>query len=108
MVGDVAMEYKRFIVKAFEREPGKWRASVERANGKVPLKLIFHRRRTLSNFVTGIDAKAVEAAMRMAIAAFDDNAFSRISNKDELQSGESDGKLLNPGASSRPRAPITS
>ena len=33
------MEYKRFNVKAFEREPGKWRASVERANGKVLLRL---------------------------------------------------------------------
>ena len=79
------MEYKRFNVKAFEREPGKWRASVERANGKVLLKLIVHRRRTLSNFVTGMDAKAAEAAMRMAIAAIDANAFSQISNKDELQ-----------------------
>ena len=102
------MEYKRFIEKAFEREPGKWRASVERGNGKVLLKLIVHRRRTLSNFVTGMDAKAAEAAMRMAIAAIDANAFSRISNKDELQSSESDGRLLNPGASLRPRAPITS
>jgi hypothetical protein len=80
------MEYKRFIVKAFEREPGKWRASVERANGKVLLKLIAHRRRTLDKFVTGMDAKAADAATRMAIAAIDANAFSRISNKDELQS----------------------
>lgn len=91
------MEYKRFIVKTFEREPGKWRASVER------LKLIAHRRRTLDKFVTGMDAKAAEAAMRMAIAAIDANAFSRISNKDERQSIESDCKLLNVGASSWPR-----
>jgi hypothetical protein len=27
------MEYKQFILKAFERQPGKWRASVQRANG---------------------------------------------------------------------------
>ena len=31
--GISAMEYKQFVVRAFEREPGKWRASVERANG---------------------------------------------------------------------------
>jgi hypothetical protein len=84
------MEYKRFIVKAFEREPGKWRASVERANGKVLLKFIAHRHRTFDKFVTGMDAKAAEAAMRMAIAAIDANAFSPISNRDERRSSESD------------------
>jgi hypothetical protein len=45
------------------------------------LKLIAHRRRTLDKFVTGMDAKAAEAAMRMAIAAIDANAFSRISKQ---------------------------
>jgi hypothetical protein len=29
-----AMEYKEFVIRAFEREPGKWRASVQRANGR--------------------------------------------------------------------------
>jgi hypothetical protein len=31
------MEYKQFIVNAFERALGKWRASVERANGRSAL-----------------------------------------------------------------------
>jgi hypothetical protein len=33
------MEYKRFVVRAFEQEPGKWRASIRRADGK-PVKII--------------------------------------------------------------------
>ena len=43
------MEYKQFVVRTFEREPGKWRASVERAK---------HRRPRLARFVTGVDAKS--------------------------------------------------
>jgi Mn-dependent DtxR family transcriptional regulator len=79
------MEYKQFVVKAFEREPGKWRASVERANGKALLKAIARRRRALDKFITGMDATAAEAAMRMAMAAIDANAFSRISYRDRRQ-----------------------
>jgi hypothetical protein len=79
------MEYKRFVVKAFEREPGKWRASVERVNGKALLKAIARRRRALDKFITGMDATAAEAAMRMAIAAIDANAFSRISYRGRRQ-----------------------
>ena len=79
------MEYKQFVVKAFEREPGKWRASVERANGKALLKAIARRRRALDKFITGMDATAAEAAMRMAMAAIDANAFSRISCRDKRQ-----------------------
>jgi len=79
------MEYKQFVVKAFEREPGKWRASVERANGKVLLRAMARRRRALDKFITGMDATAAEAAMRMAIAAIDANAFSRISYRDKRQ-----------------------
>jgi hypothetical protein len=79
------MEYKQFVVKAFEREPGKWRASVERANGKVLLRAMARRRRALDKFITGMDASAAEAAMRMAMAAIDANAFSRISYRDKRQ-----------------------
>jgi hypothetical protein len=46
----MAMEYKEFIVRAFEREPGKWRASVERADGKAIMAMT--NRRTLAKFVT--------------------------------------------------------
>ncbi len=28
------MEYRQYIVKAFERKPGKWRASVQRCDGR--------------------------------------------------------------------------
>ena len=79
------MEYKQFVVKAFEREPGKWRASVERANGKALLKAIARRRRALDKFITGMDATGAEAAMRMAMAAIDANAFSRTSSSDKRQ-----------------------
>jgi hypothetical protein len=79
------MEYKQFVVKAFEREPGKWRASVERANGKVLLRAMARRRRALDKFITGMDATAAGAAMRMAMAAIDANAFSRISYRDKRQ-----------------------
>ena len=79
------MEYKRFVVKAFEREPGKWRASVERVSGKALLKAIARRRRALDKFITSMDATAAEAAMQMAMAAIDANAFSRISCRDRRQ-----------------------
>ena len=72
------MEYKRFIVQAFEREPGKWRASVERANGK-PI-MITTNRRQLAKFVTGVDAKSPQAAILMAMAAIDAGAFSKASS----------------------------
>jgi hypothetical protein len=79
------MEYKQFVVKAFEREPGKWRASVERANGKALIRGTGRQRRTLDKFITGMDATAAEAAMQMAMAAIDANAFSRISDRDKRQ-----------------------
>ena len=69
------MEYKQFIVKAFEHEPGKWRASVERANGK-PL-LASRRMASFTEFVTAMDTTTPEAAMQMALAAIDSGAFSR-------------------------------
>jgi hypothetical protein len=70
------MEYGGFVVKAFEREPRKWRASVRRTNGGA-IRVLSHSRTKLEKFVTGIDAPSAEAAMRMAIAAIDAGAFSR-------------------------------
>jgi hypothetical protein len=79
----IVVEYKQFVVRAFEREPGKWRASVERANGKALLGAITRSRRAIDKFITCIDTTAADAAMRMAMAAIDANAFSRISDRDK-------------------------
>ena len=70
------MEYKQFIVKLFEREPGKWRATVRRSDGK-PLMVSGRGRVKLSEFVTGVDAITAAAAMLAAMAAIDAGAFSR-------------------------------
>jgi hypothetical protein len=70
----VTMEYKRFVVRAFEREPGKWRASIRRADGK-PVKVI--GRKKLEQSVTRFDARMADAAIRMAIAAIDAGTFVR-------------------------------
>ena len=69
----VLMEYKRFIVQAFEREPGKWRARVQRADRK----LLWKGRAKIAEFVTAVDVTTPERAMQMALAAIDRGAFSR-------------------------------
>jgi hypothetical protein len=66
------MEYKELIIRAFEREPGKSRASVQRANGRPLLA-----RKGTRVLLTGIDAKTAEAATRLALTAIDRGAFSR-------------------------------
>lgn len=68
------MEYKQFVINAFEQESGRWRARVQRANGK-PLKATGRTR--LEQFVTGIDAASPDAAMVMAMEAIDAGSFSR-------------------------------
>jgi len=68
------MEYKQFVIAAVEREPGKWRGIVRRANGK---PLITVDRRKLNVFITGLNAPHAAAAMSMAIAAIDAGSFSR-------------------------------
>ena len=68
------MEYKRFVVQAFEREPGKWRANVRRADGK-PVKVIGGKK--LEQSVTRFDAGTAVAAIRMALAAIDAGTFVR-------------------------------
>jgi len=67
------MEYKQFLIRVFENEPGKWRASVQRANGK-PL---FAGRPKMGKFITALDATTAEGALQMALAAIDQGAFSR-------------------------------
>jgi hypothetical protein len=69
------VEYKQFIVRTFEREPGKWRAIVRRSDGK-PV-MVCRGRVKISEFVAGVDAKTAEAALLAAVAAIDAGAFSR-------------------------------
>ncbi len=68
------MEYKRFVLQTFEREPGKWRASIRRADGK-PVKVIGGKK--LEKSVTRFDAGTAVAAIRMAMTAIDAGTFVR-------------------------------
>ena len=73
------MEYKGFIVRAFEREPGKWRASVQRPKVK-PRR----RRRTIVKVVTIIDEPEAPDALLTAFAVIDAGGiFSRQRVTDE-------------------------
>jgi hypothetical protein len=81
-----AMEYKQFVVRAFEREPGKWRACIKRANGKAIMARLDHRLK-LAKFTTGVDAKSAQAAMLMAMAAIDADAFSKYPEEGDGQAG---------------------
>jgi len=67
------MDYKQFVVRAFEHEPGKWRARISRVDG-TPIKVI--GRRKIREFVTGLDAKTAPAAMSMAMDAIEAGTFS--------------------------------
>ena len=62
------MEYKRFVVRAFEQEPGKWRASIRRADGK-PVKIIGGKKLQQGN-MSG-DERTAAAALLTAMAAID-------------------------------------
>lgn len=72
------MEYKRFIIDAFEREPGRWRASISRRSGK-PLIATYPAK--LQVFVTETDATSASEAMILAMAAIDAGMFSRKTNR---------------------------
>ena len=67
------MEYQGFIVQAFEREPGKWRAKVVRPDGEPLIK----DRNGIMHFVTGIDRLTPSAALLDAVKAIDAQTFSR-------------------------------
>src|ERR1700690_1720570 len=66
------MEYQGFVVDAFERGLGKWRAKLSRSSGR---PLITGRKR-IWQFVTGIDATTAPAALLMALEAIDAETFS--------------------------------
>ena len=67
------MEYKQFVVRAFEREPGKWRAKILRPDGESLIK----GRKRIVQFVTGLDRTTPSAALIAALEAIDAGAFSR-------------------------------
>ena len=67
------MEYKQFVINSFEREPGKWRARVERKNG-MPLRAAD---RKLGKFTTHIDASSAAAAIIAAMEVIDAGEFAR-------------------------------
>ena len=69
------MEYKQFIVRVFEHKPEKWRASVERVDGKALMAMT--NRRKLFKFITGVDAQSAQGAVLMAIAAIDAGTFEK-------------------------------
>jgi hypothetical protein len=66
------MEYQGFVVEAFEREPGRWRAKISRSSRK-PL---ITGRKKIWQFVTGADATTASAALLMALEAIDVGTFS--------------------------------
>ena len=68
------MEYKGFLVGAFEREKGKWRATIRRPYG-LPLKAKDQRKRY--HFVTSRDAATAADALLFALNAIDAGSFSR-------------------------------
>ena len=70
------MEYKQFIVTAFQQRPGKWRARVKRCDGR-PLMVAGEKRVTIEEFVTGQDSLTPQDALGRAIEAIDAGAFSR-------------------------------
>ena len=73
------MDYKQFIIQAFEREPNKWRAKIFRYTGK---PLITGRKRIMQ-FVTGVDATTASAALLRAVEAIDAGVFARPATSPE-------------------------
>ena len=69
------MEYRHFIVNAFQQRPGKWRASVKRPDG-TPLAVVGPHKVKIAQSVTHIDSLTAEDALRTAIEAIDAGAFS--------------------------------
>jgi hypothetical protein len=73
ILGGGRMEYQGFVVDAFERDPGKWRAKILRSSGKP----VISGRKRIWRFVTGVDAATAPAALLLALEAIDAGAFSR-------------------------------
>jgi hypothetical protein len=68
------MEYKQFHLRACERERGRWRAKIRRADGK-PMMVI--GRKKVEHIVTSYDAATSAAAISMAIDVIDIESFKR-------------------------------
>ena len=68
------MEYRAFLIQAFEPKPGKWRARIRRADGKAIM--VRAEKKKLTQVVTGVDSATAEAALLVAISAIDAEAFS--------------------------------
>jgi len=68
------MEYKHFAVQAFEREPGKWRASIRRVDGD-PVQIMGATK--LDQTITHIDDRTAPAALLTAMEAIDAGTFVR-------------------------------
>lgn len=94
------VEYKDFIIKALEPEPGRWRASIKRLDGK-PIMLVGPRRVKLDQFVTGVDSSAPRDALLLAISAVDAGAFSRRSGRAEREAAVSPRFRRTPKAKTR-------
>jgi len=69
------MEYKHFVLNAFQQRPGKWRASVRRSDG-TPLAVVGPHKVKITQSVTHIDSVTADDAFRMAVEAIDAGAFS--------------------------------
>jgi hypothetical protein len=67
------MNYKGFLIEAFEQGSGKWRARIGRPHGR-PLK---STNRTLREFITPIDAPSAAAALTVAMEAIDTDPLFR-------------------------------
>jgi hypothetical protein len=73
------MEYQGFVVVAFERDAGKWRAKLSRSSGR-PLNTGCKK---IWRFVTSVDATTASAALLMALAAIDAGTFARVASLPE-------------------------
>jgi hypothetical protein len=73
-IGLIGMEYRQFVIQAFETETGRWRARIWRANGK---SLRATGRRKPREFVTGLDSPTAVAAIVMAMTVIEAGTFSR-------------------------------
>jgi hypothetical protein len=69
------MEYQHFIVNVFQEGPRKWRAGVQRSDGR-PLVVAGPHNVEIAQSITHVDSLTAEDALRMAIEAIDAGAFS--------------------------------
>lgn len=67
------LEYKQFIVSAFQQNSGQWRARIWRVDGG---PIAFAGRKKLRFFETGVDANTAPGAVLLAMAAIDAGTFS--------------------------------